>query len=84
MGRPTNTPNGYDRRIPNVIGQDTTETTAKPIQMVSTTNYKEANNSKGIGGKHHGYIKTHGIFSGRLYHQYNETRRKRKDTQEIK
>ena len=67
--------NGYKIKMNKGRGKDTTATTSKPMQMLSTTNYKEANKRPGRGGKHHGYINPLGIISRILHKQYTRARK---------
>ena len=51
------TPNGYERKMTNIRGQETTATTAEPMQMHSTIDHNESNTRPGICEKYHGSIK---------------------------
>ena len=47
------THNGENKEMSKGIGQETNPTTAKPMPMLSTSNYNEENKRLGGGGKQH-------------------------------
>ena len=70
MGGPPIKPNEHDRKITKGRRQETTSTTAKTMQMLSPSNYKESNKRPVRGGNNHGSIEPHGTISRLLHKQY--------------
>ena len=70
LGRTPVKPNEYEKEMTKGQEQETIDTTAKPMQIHSTTNHMEAKNGTGRGGKNHGSVKPHISIFRILHYQY--------------